>query len=491
MHSTDVRIIVRDLSLAAALVGLMSGATLLVVIALGEPEMIVPFAVPTGISFALATAIYLPFRRAPEAQLKHGLIIAALGWFLAALLGALPFFIAAHGPSADAVSVFRGYGNALFESMSGFTTTGLSVVSRPDLLPRSFQWWRSFMQWIGGVGIIVLMLGLMSTLTRPGKGIFFAERDAKIHPSISSTIRTMWWIYILYTFVGVVVLWGVGMDIWDSVNHSMTALSTGGFSTSPASMGQYTGWGVRLTILLLMLFGATSFATHYDLLQGRKDILRGNFYQAGWLLVFAAGFALILVVENALGNSSASSASSVFQAISAVTTTGFQTESVRDWSEGAKLIMILAMFIGGATGSTAGGIKVMRAVLLARGMGWWLSRMISSPKKVLQFRVGHEKLSSEAASYRVQGAAVIFSAWLVCTLAGTLVLMHVIPDGFTLADSLFEVVSAQSTVGLSIGITHGEMSTIAKLVLIINMWMGRLEVLPILMLFRAIISGLE
>lgn len=453
--------------------------------------MIVPFAVTIGISFALATGTYLPFRKAPEADLKHELIIAALGWFLAALLGALPFFIAAHGLPTDASSVFRNYGNALFESMSGFTTTGLSVVSRPDLLPHSLQWWRSFMQWIGGIGIIALMLGLAPTPIKPGKGIFFAERDAKIHPSISSTIRTMWWIYVLYTFVGVVFLWGMGMTIWDSINHSMTALSTGGFSTSPTSMGQYTGWGIRLTLLLLMFLGATSFATHYDLLQGRKDILRGNFYQARWLLVFGAGFALILVAENALANSSVSSASSVFQAVSAITTTGFQTESLRTWSEGAKLILILAMFIGGASGSTAGGIKIIRAVLLARGMGWWLSRMISSPKKVLQFRVGHEKLSSEAASYRVQGAAVIFFSWLVCTLVGTLVLMHVIPEGFTLADSLFEVVSAQSTVGLSVGITHAEMSAIAKLVLIINMWMGRLEVLPILMLFRTLIGKLE
>ncbi len=453
--------------------------------------MVLPFGAATGISFALALAVYLPFRKAPEAQLKHGLIIAAIGWLLAALLGALPFFFAAHGSLTDTGSIFRDYSNALFESMSGFTTTGLSVVSRPELLARALQWWRSFMQWIGGVGIIVLMLGLTSTPTRPGKGVFFAERDAKIHPSIYSTIRTMWWIYVLYTFVGVVLLWGMGMSVWDSINHSMTALSTGGFSTLSTSMGQYMGWGVRLTILILMFLGATSFATHYDLLQGKKGILRGNFYQVQWLFILAIGFALILVVQNALASSSVSEASSFFQAISAITTTGFQTESLRTWSEGAKLILILAMFIGGATGSTAGGIKVMRAALLTRGVRWWLSRMISSPKKVLQFRVGHEKLTPEEASYRVQGAAVIFFLWLVCTLAGTLVLMHVIPDGFTLADSLFEVVSAQSTVGLSVGITNAGMSTVAKLVLIINMWMGRLEVLPILMLFRAMIWRVE
>jgi len=490
MRSVDVRIIVRDLSLLAALVGLMCAGTLLLALAVGEPEMLIPFGVTSAVSVLLALAGWLPLRAAPEAQLKHGLVIAALGWLLAAILGAIPFFLSAHlgMPSA---SVFRDYGNALFESMSGFTTTGLSVVGRPDLLPRTLQWWRSLMQWIGGVGIIVLMLGLTSTPIRPGKGIFFAERDEKIHPSISSTIRTMWWIYVLYTFIGIVLLWGMGMTMWDAINHSMTALSTGGFSTSPASMGKYAGWGVRLGVLVLMLLGGTSFATHYDLLGGKKDRLRANLVQFRWLVLFCVGFAVALVGENLLSRPGISLGASVFQGVSAVTTTGFQTESLTGWSEGAKLIMILAMFIGGAAGSTAGGIKVMRAVLLVRGVGWWLNRTISTPRKVLRFRIGNEKLSPEEAGYRVQGAAVIFSAWLVCTLVGAAILMHVIPGEFTLTDSLFEVVSAQSTVGLSVGITGAEMSLTAKSVLIVNMWMGRLEVLPILVLFRTLIRGLD
>jgi len=491
MRSADIRIISRDLGLICALVGLMSVATLFVAIAWREQAMLFPFAVAGGLSFALAAVLYLPFHGDAEANLKHGLVIAAVGWLLVALLGAVPFFIAARSPDPGAANVFLDYGNALFEAMSGFTTTGLSVVAHPEMLPHTLQWWRSLLQWIGGIGVIVLVLGLMPRPIRPGRGLFFAERDTKIQPTIAATVRTMWWIYILYTFVGIVLLWGVGMSTWDAINYSMTALSTGGFSTTSASMGHYTGWGVRLVIILLMLLGAMSFATHYELLQGKKLNLRGNFYQARWFALFAATITLVLLIQNLFAGSSQSLASSAFQAMSAVSTTGFQTESLRSWSEASKLILILAMFVGGTTGSTAGGIKVMRTVVLIRGVSWWLNKTSSSPKKVLRFQLGNERLTTEEADSRVQGAAVIFFAWLVCTLGGTLILMHFVPNGYTLADSLFEVVSAQSTVGLSVGITNAGMSAVAKLILILNMWMGRLEVLPVLVMFRAIFRGLD
>jgi len=491
MRPADLRIIARDLGLICALVGAMLVATLAVALVWGEQQMLFPFGVAGGMALVLAAALYLPFRSGAEAHLKHGLIIAALGWLLVAMLGGIPLLLAAGSPDPGAASVFSHYGNAVFEAMSGFTTTGLSVVTHPENLPRTLQWWRSFTQWIGGIGVIVMVLGFIPTPIRPGRGLFFAERDSKIHPSVTATIRTMWWIYLLYTFIGIVLLWGIGMGMWDAINHSMTALSTGGFSTMSESMGHYPAWGVRLVTVFLMLLGAMSFATHYDLLQGKRPNLRFNFYQARWLFLFCGGAVLVLLLQSMLSGASPSLAAAAYQAVSAATTTGFQTEPLTSWSEASKLILIVAMFIGGATGSTAGGIKVMRAVVLFRGMGWWLRKAISSPRKVLGFRVGSEKLSPEEADSRVQGAAVIFFAWLVCTLGGTLILMHFIPDTYTLADSLFEVVSAQSTVGLSVGITHAEMSLVAKIVLILNMWMGRLEVLPVLVMFRAIFRGLD
>lgn len=491
MRTADLRIIARDLGLICALVGVMLLVTLAVALAWGEQQMLFPFGAAGGMALLLAAALYLPFRSGAEAHLKHGLIIAALGWLLVALLGGIPFLLAAGSSDPGAVSVFTHYGNAVFEAMSGFTTTGLSVVTHPENLPRTLQWWRSFTQWIGGIGVIVMVLGFIPIPIRPGRGLFFAERDSKIHPSVTATIRTMWWIYLLYTFVGIVLLWGVGMGIWDAINHSMTALSTGGFSTMSESMGHYPAWGVRLVTVLLMLLGAMSFATHYDLLQGKRPDLRSNFYGTRWLFLFCGGAVVVMLLQSMLSGASPSLAAASYQAVSAVTTTGFQTEPLTSWPETSKLILIMAMFVGGATGSTAGGIKVMRAVVLFRGMGWWLRKTISSPKMMLGFRVGSEKMSPEEADSRVQGAAVIFFAWLVCTLGGTLILMNSIPETYTLADSLFEVVSAQSTVGLSVGITHAEMSLVAKIVLILNMWMGRLEVLPVLVMFRAIFRGLD
>jgi len=492
MHSTDLRIVSRDLGLICVLVGLMSIATLAVAVTWGEREMLIPFAATGALALALAAALYFPFRGGAEAQLKHGLVIAAIGWLIVALLGAVPLTLAAIRSDCPSVTQFSDYGNAVFEAMSGFTTTGLTVTAYPEELPRTLQWWRSFTQWIGGIGVIVMVLGFIPTPIRPGRGLFFAEHDAKIHPSISATIRTMWWIYLLYTFIGVVLLWGVGMGMWDALNYSMTALSTGGFATVSASMGYYTGWAVRLVVLLLMILGATSFATHYDLLQGNRQGLSGNLQQVQWLVIFCAGSTAILILQTLSGGAALPTfAASAFQAVSAATTTGFQTESLETWSEASKLILIIAMFVGGATGSTAGGIKVMRAVVLFRGIGWWLRKTISSPQKVLGFRVGREKLTPEDADSRVQGAAVIFFAWLVCTLGGTLILMHFVPQGYTLADSLFEVVSAQSTVGMSVGITNANMSNVTKVVLIMNMWMGRLEVLPVLAMFRAIFRGFD
>jgi trk system potassium uptake protein len=491
MRPVDLRIISRDLGLICALVGMMSLGTLAVAAAWGEWDMIIPFAGAGGIALAIAAALYFPLRGGAEAQLKHGLVIAAIGWLLVALLGGIPFLLSSIASSNEAAAVFSDYGNAVFEAMSGFTTTGLSVVSRPEELPHTLQWWRSFSQWIGGIGIIVMVLGFIPMPIRAGRGLFFAERETKIHPSITATIRTMWWIYLLYTFVGVILLWGVGMGMWDAINHSMTALATGGFSTASTNMGNYPGWGVRLVVLVLMLLGAMSFVTHYDLLRGARVNFRTNFHQTRWLVLLCGSIAVVLLLENLRSGAAVSSGAWLFQAVSAATTTGFQTESLASWSEASKLVLVIAMFIGGAAGSTAGGIKVMRAAVLLRGMGWWLNKTISSPQRVLGFRIGGEKLSPEDANARVQGAAVMFFAWLVCTLVGTLVLMHFVPEEFTMADSLFEVVSAQSTVGLSVGITSAEMSLVAKIVLILNMWMGRLEVLPVLVMFRALFRGFD
>lgn len=491
MLSGDFRIVLRDVGLLVPTVGLMAVVSLPVAAAFGEWYALWPLGLTALVSFCLGALLYLPFRGAGEAQLGHSLMIAALGWLLVATLGALPFYLISVRMGDGPVPPYADMASAFFESVSGFTTTGLTMSLRPDLLPHTLQWWRSFTQWIGGMGIIVLVLTLLAGRGTAAVALYSAEaREDRIHPSVLSTLRTMWWIYALYTLFGVVLLWGTGMPIWDAINHSMTSLSTGGFSISPVSAAAYP-FAVQLALVPLMLLGATSFSLHYRILRSGVRPLWGD-YQARGFVIFTLGWFLALFLENMLGSSAAASAkSSYFQAISAATTTGFQTVDVFTWSDTAKLILSLAMFVGAMTGSTAGGIKVARALLLIRGAGWRLKRLISSPRLVVPFRFGNETWREEEAGLRLQTAAVLIFLWGAFLGLGVLVLLHLVPERFGLADVIFEVASAQGTVGLSVGITNPGMPLLGKLVLCLNMWVGRLEIIPVLVLLRAIIRGSE
>jgi trk system potassium uptake protein TrkH len=489
----DLRIILRNLGLVVPTVGLMAALSLPVAAAFGEEYALWPLAETALVAFGLGAALYLPFRGAGETRLKHGLLVAAVGWLLVAAVGALPFFLMSSHFSGGTSYPFMDMTNAFFESVSGFTTTGLTMSLRPDLLPHTLQWWRSFTQWIGGIGVIVLMLTLIAGPRASTLSLYFAEaRGEKIHPSIISTIRTMWWIYLLYTLSGTVLLWGAGMQIWPSLNHSMTALSTGGFSLSPHSIAGYSSLAIELAIIPLILLGAINFAVHYSMMhEGGVRALWRN-YQTRGLIVLILVWCFFLFLENLATMPVENSARlSFFQAISAATTTGYQTADIHSWTDTAKLILAAAMFVGATAGSTAGGVKVMRAVLLIRGVSWHLRRTISAPSAVLPFRLGDRVLSDEEASHQLQSAAMITFLWAGFLGLGILVLLHTVPEGFSLSDVIFEVASAQGTVGLSVGITHPEMATLSKLVLCFNMWIGRLEIIPVLMLVRFLFFGVQ
>jgi trk system potassium uptake protein TrkH len=384
--------------------------------------------------------------------------------------------------------------SAFFESVSGWTGTGLTMVNREDYLPYTLQFWRSLIQWVGGVGVIVLTL---SILARPGTGSFVLykgeARDQKTHPSIISTVRTIWWIFLLYTIVGIFVLIIIGffssngMDPWISINHAMTGLATGGFSVTDDSIAGF-GAVSQFAIILLMIFGSIAFAAHYDLLKGKiKKFLSDSQFKAMILLFIFGIISLSLININLFKNNLFESVGqSSFQFISALTCTGFSSvENLFEWSESAKLILAIAMIIGGAAGSTAGGIKLFRAILLYKGVGWRIKRAISTPRRVFVHKLGEKPLSKEIAMDLINEAAIISFMWIILLSFGVLVIASVFPKE-TLGNVIFEVCSAQGNVGLSIGITEINMSPVAKIMLIINMWIGRLEIIPVIVLFKSI-----
>ena len=495
----DLHIILRDLGLVIPVVGIMAVVSLIVPIAFGEAYALLPLGITAALSFALGAALYFPFRHAGETRLKHGMIIAAFGWLIVALIGSLPFVLTALlaeplGATSETLLYFKDPANAFFESISGYTGTGLTMAARADLLPKTLQWWRSFIEWIGGMGVIVLMLAILAG-PRPGAAthsLYYAEaRGEKIHPSISSTLRTMWWIFLLYTFISVIALWGAGMPMWEAVNHAMTGISTGGFSVTANSIASYDSVAIELVLIPIMLLGAISFAVHYEMMRGKGRILRDDF-QTRWFLGLVLIGTLFLVLENLSKLGIVTSfRDSAFQFVSAMTCTGFQSADIGSWSATAKLLLSVGMVVGGAAGSTAGGIKVMRMLILMKGVQWRFRKIVSPRGAIVPFRIGETAVDESQVGQRLEDASLITMLWLVFLGLGIVVLLHTVPPNYTLSDVLFEVASAQGNVGLSVGITGPAMSLASKLALCFNMWIGRLEIIPVLMLVRSLFFGVQ
>ena len=486
MSTKDLRIVLRDVGLLAPVVGVMALGSLPVAAAFGEAQVLWPLGWTAVASLAVWAVLYLPFRKAGEARLRHGLTVAAVGWLVVAVLGALPLHLSSTGQGGDLP--YADPASAFFESVSGFTGTGLTMAHRPDLLPRTLQWWRSFMEWVGGIGVIVLMITLIAGPGMTAANLYFSEaRGEKIHPSVLSTVRTMWWIFLLYTFLAVAGLWGAGMPLWDALNHAMTGVATGGFSIWPESIGHYNSVAIEIVMILIMIAGALSFVVHYHTFQHGPRTLVSDAQTRALLVLLVGGAALLALGQ--LGRVSADVAfrNGAFQFTSALTCTGFQTSDPKAWTDAAKLILVVGMVIGGAAGSTAGGIKVMRFLLLVRGASWQLKRLARSPDALIPLRLGRQTLSESVAYRRLGEAAVLATLWLFFLLLGTLLLSWFVLPDVKLIDLLFEVASAQGNVGLSVGITGSTMPTAAKLILSFNMWVGRLEIIPVLMLLRGLL----
>ncbi|MEF8878988.1 MAG: TrkH family potassium uptake protein [Candidatus Thermoplasmatota archaeon] len=495
---SDIKSVFRGLGGIFIMIGFVSLIALVAPLRFGEyhttaVDGITPLLITSGIFFLTGIPLYYVFRKADPPNFKSAMVTAALSWFFISLISSIPFYMIPYNGSATMSPL-----SAFFESMSGWTGTGLTMVDNEAALPYTLQFWRSLIQWVGGVGVIVLTL---SILARPGTGSFVLykgeAREQKTHPSIISTVRTIWWIFLLYSILVIVALIIVGfltsdgMSIWESINHGMTGLATGGFSVTDDSIAGYNTI-TQIVVTISMIFGAIAFTAHYNLLKGKIKKFLSDAQLKAMLVLITLGV-ISLTVLNFYNGSLAFSGNflgalkeSGFQFVSAITCTGFSSViSIDSWTESAKLIMAFAMIIGGAAGSTAGGIKLFRSILLSKGVEWRIKRAISTPRRVFVHKLGDKSLSKDDAMDLINESAIISFMWVII-LSVAIVLLSTLHQDAKLGSVIFEVCSAQGNVGLTTGITNINMPDTSKIVLIFNMWIGRLEIIPIIVLIKSL-----
>ena len=486
--------ILRDLGLFLHIPAVMAAISLPVCLLAQETYALIPLLTCAIASLITGQLLYRLNRSKGSSRIPYAMATAALGWLLLPLFSSIPILMIANAPNlapdlSTTIIQFKSPWNSIFEAFSGFTSTGLSMAFNYSELPHTLQWWRSLIEWVGGVGVIVLVISILEPSTEPDQ-LYNAEgRSQKIGLTVNKTVKNIWWIYLLYTIGSIFLFRIVGMNWWEALNHGMTGIATGGFSVSENSIGDF-GVAVKLAVIFVMILGMISFSTHYQFLRHRKlsAFWTDNQHQALWCILILG--TMLLWGLNYLVSQDVPLIDIWFQWTSAMSTCGFSTVSVDSWNGGAKLLMAIAMLIGGAAGSTAGGIKLNRLVIIFKAIIWRFQRIALLPHEMMRYQLDGKVIKESEANRRVEAAAVLAILWLSVLAIGIFILQYLKLPNYGLSDVIFEVASAMSGVGLSTGITHPDLPWLGKLTIIFLMWMGRLEIISALLLLSLPLKSL-
>lgn len=406
---------------------------------------------------------------APE-RLSHrdGFMIVALAWLVLSLIGAVPFWTTGTLPSVI---------DAMFESASGLTTTGATVLSGLDHLPRSILFWRSMQEWLGGMGIIVLAVAVMPLLGVGGMQLFRAETPGpvkdKLTARVTETAKLLWYLYLGMTLVCALVYWFLGMTPFDAINHAMCTIAIGGFSTHDASFGYFQGASLQMAAIFFMTLAGMNFTLHF------AAALRGfslrtylgdeelRFY-LGWLMLLCL---TVLIVVGSRGQDEPLRI--LFNVVSIATTTGFAVSDYGQWAPGATMLLVMTMFIGACAGSTGGGMKVVRIMLLFR-QGIREIRRLVHPHGVIHVKMARQRISSSVTE-ALWGFAVLF---MVCYVIIAMLLAF---TGVDMVTSFTAAAACITNTGPGFGQVgpadnYASLPEMAKSVLIFGMILGRLEI---------------
>jgi trk system potassium uptake protein TrkH len=419
-------------------------------------------------TLAIGLLLEFGFRTTKEIERADGFTIVAFTWLLIPLLGTLPY-------------VFLGLGflDAFFETMSGFTTTGATILNVVEELPKSALLWRSLTQWLGGMGVILLFISILPRLGVGGSQLFDREFPGplpeRLRPRFRTTARLLWTIYVGLTVAQIVLLHFLArLELFDSICISFATIPTGGFTPTTASIGAYGNPLAEYIIMAFMFLAGMSFIMHYQVLRGNWKAIKGEEFRLYLIILAVAIFLLIL------SQGFNSYREGMFQAISIMTTTGFVTADFSSWHSGARILLLALMFIGACGGSTGGAIKVVRVLTLIKQTRVMMRKAIF-PKAVIPVKLNQKPLSEGI----IRDIISFLFLYILVAITASVVLCFL---GVNLETSISAVAATLGNVGPGLGgvgpgSNYALLPGAAKFILIICMWLGRLELFTVIMIF--------
>ena len=432
------------------------------------------------VSLLLGLSLYLPRKNASgELRTRDGFLVVILFWGGLSFMGALPLYLAME-PSLN-----FGVADAVFESFSGLTTTGATVISGIDSLPHSILFYRQQLQWMGGMGIIVLAVAVLPMLGIGGMQLYRAEtpgpvKDAKLTPRIAGTAKALWYIYFGLTVICALSYWGAGMELFDAIGHSFSTVAIGGFSTHDASIGWFESTNIELICSFFMFVAGVNFSLHFVAVRG---LSLDSYFQDAEFKVYSSIFLVITIISTAILVShdyfefSEALVKSIFHTISIGTTTGFATTDFTAWPIFLPVLLLFVSFVGGCAGSTGGGMKVIRIILLFKQGTREIARLIH-PNAILKIRIGSKVVPEKI----VEAIWGFFSTYVVLFFIFMLILMA---DGENQVTAFSAVAACMNNLGPGLGdvaANYSGLSDLSKWVLSIAMLFGRLEIFTLLVI---------
>lgn len=433
--------------------------------------------ISSGITLLCGFLLYRLTRFQGELRIREGFAIVSFTWIFFSAFGCLPYILSGSIPSIT---------NAFFETMSGFSTTGATILPNVEVLPAGVMFWRSLTHWIGGMGIIVLSLAILPFLGVGGMQLFKAEAPGpvadRLTPRIAGTAKILSGVYILFTAVETILLMVGGMSFFDSLCHSFGTLATGGYSTRADSIGAYGSAYIEYVVIFFMLIAATNFSLHYRFLRGDFLVYFRNKEFLFFLSLIAIAFAIIGAdtILHRYDSLEGGIRDTLFQVVAIITTTGYGTADYEQWSFSSQFVLFVLMFIGGCAGSTAGGMKMLRIHLLMKFVFSEITRLIH-PHAVVPVRVGKETIDRD-----VVGNVVGFFILFMMIFASGVMIMSAM--GLDMATSFGAVAASLGNIGPGLGGVgptdhYGGLPSLGKWILSALMLLGRLEIYTVIILF--------